>query len=632
MALRILVVARWYPSHDVPGRGIFVADQVAALVAAGARVAVLCPDPVYVEGLEGPDRDAKLVAVNRWVAEIGSRLAFAAPAGRGAPDVPVLRIPGLLPAGGQASRDPLELAALEATVLVPVGRALRAAWPFDVIHAHTGLPDGLAAAQLADSVGVPLLTTEHDSSTPDRLSDPMAAEAYRGLVGPGRGLVTVSRALASRIEERAGLEPGRISVVPNVVTLESFPVADGGARRPGELLWVGARKESKGTDTLLKAFAIVHATRPATRLRMIGRAATDTEDQRLRAIATGLGIANAVAFEPATARAGVAAAMARAALFVHPSPWETFGIVAAEALAMGLPVVATPSGGVEEILGSDGRLGVIAASHDPRDLAAATLAMLDRLADFNPSVLRAAVEERFAPATVARRLLGLMEALGAADAVGPDAALVRPRSWSGGPVVVVGFHRSSALARIAAAPTSLVDRLTVVTTAAIKPSTGQPTGEAKAPVGVSGWGEADIGRAFRDRLAALGPVPPASTLKWRTLLHPLRARARRRALAERSAMLSEARREAVADGLARSASSASAELAKEPDASLARRPPARPMLVPLDADDLEPIESFIADGVAELAPGTFGWLIDQWETPLDGRTDGAPAPADGPRP
>ncbi len=619
MALRILVVARWYPSHDVPGRGIFVADQVAALVAAGAQVAVLCPDPVYVEGLEGSDRGARLAAVGRWAVEIGSRLAFAAPAGRGAAGVPVLRIPGLLPAGGQASRDPLELAALEAAVLVPIGRALHAAWPFDVIHAHTGMPDGLAAAQLADAVGVPLLTTEHDSSTPDRLSDPAAAEAYRGLLGPGRGLVTVSRALASRIEEQVGLEPGRISVVPNVLTLESFPVADDGARQPGELLWVGARKESKGTDTLLEAFAIVHAERPATRLRMIGRAATDTEDRRLRAIATGLGIANAVAFEPATERAAVAAMMARAALFVHPSPWETFGIVAAEALAMGLPVVATPSGGVEEILGSDGELGVIAASHDPHDLASAILATLDRLVDFDPAVLRAAVVERFAPATVAHELLRVMEELGAAESVDPGAAppAVRPRAWNGGPVVVVGFRRSSALARIAAAPKSLVDRLTLVTTAAIKPSTGQPTGEAKAPIGVSGWSEADIGRAFRDRLAALGPVPRASALKWRTLLHPLRADARRRALAERSAMLAEARREAVADALARAAGTA---------------PSARPMLVPLDADDLEPIESFLADGVADLAPGTFGWLIDRWETIADGRTDGARPPAEEPFP
>ncbi|MEO5919298.1 MAG: hypothetical protein ABIQ17_07030, partial [Candidatus Limnocylindrales bacterium] len=90
--------------------------------------------------------------------------------------------------------------------------------------------------------------------------------------------------------------------------------------------------------------------------------------------------------------------------------------------------------------------------------------------------------------------------------------------------------------------------------------------------------------------------------------------------AERSAMLAEARREAVAAALDRAALVRAADVA----------PSARPVLVPLDADDLEPIESFLADGVAELAPGTFGWLIDQWETLAGSRTDGARAPAEEP--
>ena len=49
--------------------------------------------------------------------------------------------------------------------------------------------------------------------------------------------------------------------------------------------------------------------------------------------------------------------MRRATPFVHPSPHETFGVVAAEALASGLPVAARPSGGVDEIVGRDGRFG-----------------------------------------------------------------------------------------------------------------------------------------------------------------------------------------------------------------------------------------------------------------------------------
>ncbi len=630
MPLKILVVARGYPSHDMPDRGIFVADQAAALAASGARVAVLCPEPVYVQWLDGPARAARLASMGRWAAAIASELAFAAPANRGALGVPVLRIPALKPAGSQATRSPVDLAALEAAVLVPVARALHAVWPFDVLSAQIGPPDGFAADEVATALGLPLLTTEHASSTPDLLSDPQTANAYRRLLGPGRGLVAVGRELASRLEDRLDLEPGRIPVVPNVVSLGPFPDGERSRRDPYELLWVGARKESKGTDTLLAAVALARAERPAIHLRMIGRAPSQAEDDRLRALAAELGIADVVAFEPATDRAGVAAAMARAALFVHPSPWETFGIVAAEALAMGLPVVATPSGGVEEILGSDGRLGTIADGHRPQDLAAAISATLDRLTEFDRVALRASVVDRFAPEIVARQLLGQFEAIGASGALDPGeagntaSADVAARTGStgdvsalvtisplSGPVVVVAFRRSSALGRITGAtvPATLGERLTVVTTAPINPSTGQPTGEAAASPGVASWIDVDIGRAFRERLEALGPVPAKSFLKWRTLRHPMRARARRRAWADRAAMLAEARRSAVGDAVTKARQA---------------NPSVRPMLLPLDADDLDPIEPFLTDGLADLAPGTLGWLVDRWETP------GIPAPPAGP--
>ncbi len=150
-------------------------------------------------------------------------------------------------------------------------------------------------------------------------------------------------------------------MVPNVVEVDAFAPGSGTAGRDGrELLWVGGRKANKGIDVLLAAFTRLHAARPDLRLRLIGRAPSETEEARCRSLARDLGIAGAVAFEGHASRSEVAAAMARAAVFVHPSPTETFGVVAAEALAAGLPVAATPSGGVEEVVGHDGRFGVIA--------------------------------------------------------------------------------------------------------------------------------------------------------------------------------------------------------------------------------------------------------------------------------
>ncbi|HSO29453.1 MAG TPA: glycosyltransferase [Candidatus Sulfomarinibacteraceae bacterium] len=599
MPLRILIVARWYPSHEVPGRGTFVADQAAALAAAGAEVAVICPEPVHAEGLDGPARAERLARVERWAAVVGARLAFAAPIGRGAARVPVLRIPAPLPAGGEATRDPVELAALEAVTLVPVGTALRAAWPFDAIHAHTGLPDGLAAAALAEAVGVPLLTTEHDSSTPDRLAEPAAAAAYRSLLGARRAVVAVSRTLASRIEERLGPEAGGIDVVPNVLPIDTFAIRPDDERDPDELLWVGARKASKGTDTLLRAFALVHRHRPALRLRLIGRAASVAEEDRLVALAAELGVAASVRFEPPADRAGVAAAMARATLFVHPSPWETFGIVAAEALAMGLPVAATPSGGVAEILGNDGRFGTIARDHEPASLAAAITDALGRRAAFDPAALRAHVAGRYAPDVVAADLIARFEGLGAAArSGGPTLPAVDPAALPRA-VVIVGFRRASAVARVPVLPPGLAAGLSVVTAAPVHPISGQPAGDPTPPLTVRAWVDVDPGAGFRARLAELGGAPPRSRGRWWTLLHPLDAIRRRRLWAAQPAIFAEARQRAVRAAIDGDQKSAATR--------------GRPVTVlPLDADDLEWIEPFLGAGDAELAPGTLGWLADRW--------------------
>ncbi len=627
MPLRILVVARWYPSHEVPGRGSFVADQVAALAGAGAQVAVVCPDPVYVEGLDGPDRAARVARIERWAATIGASLAFAAPIGRGAAGVPVLRIPAPLPAGGDATRDPLALAALEAAALVPIGTALHAVWPFDVIHAHTGLPDGLAARELADAVRVPMLTSEHDSTTPAKLADSAAAAAYRGLAGPGRAVVAVSRALAGKIEARLGPDADLIQAVPNVLPVDTFRIRPDSERDPNELLWVGTRKESKGTDTLLHAFALLHQDRPALRLRLIGRAPSEAEEERLAALAGELGIAAAVQFEPPADRSGVADAMARATLFVHPSPWETFGVVAAEALAMGLPIAATPSGGVEEILGPDGRCGTVARDHTPAGLAEAMAEALDRRAAFDPAVLRAHVVGRYAPEVVAADLLvrfaalGAVEALGAPEALGGTARSGGPNVATGDridlPIVIVGFRRSSALARIPALPPGLASRIAVVTSAPVNPLTGRPAGDPSPRIDVRLWADVDIGEEFRARLALLGDVPKRSPGKWRTLRHPLAAIRRRRLWAAQPALFAQARAQAVADAIRQvrelSPTGSAFASASAPGSSSASAS-APVMVLPVDVDDLDTIEPLLVEGRVLLAPGTLGWLADRWES------------------
>jgi glycosyltransferase involved in cell wall biosynthesis len=465
----VLLVARWYPSHDQPGRGTFVADLVAALAAAGAECVVASfettqfhPGSAHGDGSDASGSRLQAIEAG-WAAAVRHAEALARPRSWGAPSVPVARLPVVRTWGSGPEFDRVEQAARHAAVLVPFATSLSERAPIGVIHAHTGLPDGLAAASAADALGVPLLVTEHDSTLIGRLdADPEALAAYRTLLADGRRVVAVSRSLAEALSER--LRPTEpIAVLPNPVPIDAFPVGDDGGRIPGELLWVGARATYKGTERLLRAFALVHREMPRSRLRMIGASPNGDDEPWLR-LAAELGVAEAVTIEPPADRASVAAAMGRASAFIHPSPSETFGMVAAEALASGLPVAATASGGVDDIVGGDGRAGSIAASLEPEALAAAIRDVLARREEFDPSELRGRVDSRFGPAAIAARTLEMYRDLsgdGTAFEGGSRPELSRLHAARG--VAAIVALRRSGLARVASLPPAALANATVVT-------------------------------------------------------------------------------------------------------------------------------------------------------------------------
>ncbi|MFM2105234.1 MAG: hypothetical protein RL338_266 [Chloroflexota bacterium] len=593
--LHVLVVARWYPSFDDPGRGSFVADHVAALVAAGHRVTVASFDPTGVRGGEAtrPARGAAAAAL--LAPALGRPEALGTPSSWGAA-VPVARLPAILDGSRRRAADVVEA---HARALVPFGRALSLRDPLDVIHAHTGLPDGVAALRLADDLGLPLLTTEHSSTVGDQLVDRDAVELYRRLVGEGRSLVAVGPGLAAEIEARTGLPPGTVGLLPNAVPVADFPPGPASGRDAAELLFVGSRKASKGIELLLRAVALARGDRPELRLRLVGPPGPPADEERWTALAAELGIIGAVTVEGRADRPAVAAAMRRAGLFVHPSPRETFGVVAVEALASGLPVAATPSGGVEAIV-ADRSLGEIAAGHDPAALAGAIVAVVARRGEFDARSMHDRMAATYAAPVVADRTVAAYRELigarsrrpadGATDATRQDdPADGRMRGRVAGTFqapLVVGLSRELIADRLAPLPAALRERLTVAT----------HPGEAELPPALVGtWVEIDPERDYRERLAALGAPAPAGRVARlaRLLSAPGPERERRRLAAARAEM-----RIACVTRLIREAWVA----AGRPGTVLA-----------LDADDLLAVRQLLGPEGPALAPGGLRWLVDAWD-------------------
>ena len=471
----VLVVASWFPAYDDPAKGRFVADQVDALAATGiARPSVVSFDPARLSGGASSrgHQGATVLAAGLEAAAAAEPLFVDRLPGLD-PGVGVARLTipeGLTQVAGRAHgaihRERLLAAAAER--LVDSAADAGATSGGCVVHAHTGYPDGAAAVALADRLNAPLFVTEHASFVSRQVTEPAVRERYAAVLARAERLFAVSATLAGEIRGLFPEHAGRIEVLPNAVPVDRFPLAATADRRPDELLFVGYRKASKGIETLLRATALAHARRPSIRLRLVGSNADADEERGWHELVASLGSADVVAFEQSRDRAGIAAAMARASLFVHPSPRETFGVVAVEALATGLPVVATDSGGVTEILGPEPeRLGALVPPDDPTALGEAILATLDRRDEFDAAELRAAVVRRFGAAYVAERLLAeYRQALSGREATVPvRVGAGGPPPGGVGPVVVVCLDRESAEPRLAKLPDALRPEITLITAA-----------------------------------------------------------------------------------------------------------------------------------------------------------------------
>ena len=247
---------------------------------------------------------------------------------------------------------------------------------WDVLHAHAYGYFPTFAGAFGRLLGrAPLVITPH--------ADPGRASARKWAFDRFVPLATLRRAdrLIALTHREAtylaslGVSPDRIVVIPNGVDAAEF---DGGPARSRASEGVTALfagrcyPQQKGLEFLLRAVALL-PNETKVRLRIVG------EDWGGRAVllplARHLGIEDRVVFVGPLDRPSLLREYAAADVFVLPSLFDSFPIALLEAMAAGLPVVATRVGGVSEVV-EDGQTGILV---EPRDAAALAQA-IDALA------------------------------------------------------------------------------------------------------------------------------------------------------------------------------------------------------------------------------------------------------------
>jgi glycosyltransferase involved in cell wall biosynthesis len=263
-------------------------------------------------------------------------------------------------------------------------------WRADVVHTHNTAPllYGAPAARLVRVPGV--IHTRHGQHF---RAGRRQATAFRLASHLADRVVCVS-ADSARLSAREGVARGQLRTVWNGIDLARF--AYRGPCPGGPAVMVARLSPEKDAATLLRAAALVVRHRPDFRLEIAG---TGTCLPDLRRLAGELGLDGCVRFLGEVR--DVPALLERAGLFVLPSLSEGVSLTLLEAMARGLPVVATRVGGTPEVV-ADGETGFLVPAAAPEQLAERITALLDR-----PDVGRAMgaagrrrVEEAFSAAAM----------------------------------------------------------------------------------------------------------------------------------------------------------------------------------------------------------------------------------------
>jgi glycosyltransferase involved in cell wall biosynthesis len=267
----------------------------------------------------------------------------------------------------------------------------------DVLHAHWWFPNGLVGTWLSRLSNRPLVTTLHGTDVRLARSVAFSRPAFRHVLHRSAAVTAVSRWLAT--EAREIISAPQATVAPMPVATDLF--SPGGERTTDRLLFVGRLNKQKGLELLLHAISRLPAEWRSITLDVVG----DGEDaDALRAIASGLGIAERVRWHGALPQPKLADFYRRAAAVVVPSVDEGLGLVAVEAQLCDTPVVAFESGGLTDIVHHD-RTGVLVKDISAAALSAGIVSLLtrpDRGAELGAAGRLHALAT-FAPESVARR-------------------------------------------------------------------------------------------------------------------------------------------------------------------------------------------------------------------------------------
>ena len=266
----------------------------------------------------------------------------------------------------------------------------------DIIHAHGPAIQANLAVKLGKKVGKPVVVTVHTGPFSQISSSRPKLRVAKKALEAADAVTCVSEHLKNEILE-SGIKPKRLEVLGNPVDTELFQLAQ--SPRPKNMLFISRLDVFKGGSRTLVAFNRVKDELSEWTLTIGG---DGEEFDQIAIFIEDNGLSDRVKMLGRLNKEDVAKQMRNAAFLIFPSLHESFGLVAAEALACGIPVIGTDRTAPQEYLNSENSITI-----DPMDVDEIAKAMQKMAKDheqFEPNVVRASIEQKFGFKAFGQRL------------------------------------------------------------------------------------------------------------------------------------------------------------------------------------------------------------------------------------
>ena len=261
----------------------------------------------------------------------------------------------------------------------------------DLVHVHFG-DMATCVDETCKRNGVPFVLTEHSSSINQEYIPERELKPLRKAYQDASAVIAVSSVLSKRINQFFNVHS---IVIPNIIDFSVF-TSKKQAHPSFQFVSAGNIKKEKGFDILVSAFQIMREKGFDVRLLIMG---DGPEKTSLETMVRNAKMSDYVSFYGKYTREDFAFELTKSDVFVLPSRGETFGVVYVEAMASGVPVIATACGGPEDFV-EEGN-GLLVSVDDISGLCDAMVYMRQNISQYDRDSIIGKVKRRFNDETVA---------------------------------------------------------------------------------------------------------------------------------------------------------------------------------------------------------------------------------------